>query len=110
MTPAGHVRNGSKDTFKGSQYISTTTDPTVALKHREPGQRTVLIDTDLLEPDTVGNRSMVDLSTPELAMTHGLKGPAAHYAANSREVLLEGRVSPTAMIEVAETDLKGACT
>jgi RHS repeat-associated protein len=109
MTPAGHVRNGSKPTFRGSQFISTTTDPAVALRYREPGQRTVMIDTDQLVPDTSGNRRVVDLSTPELARSHGLRGPAAHYAANSSEVLLEGRVPSGAMVEVSEADLRGAC-
>ncbi len=109
MTPAGHVRNGSKPNFRGSQFISTTTDPAVALRYREPGQRTVMIDTDLLEADAVGNRGVVDLSTPELASEAGLRGPAQHYAANSSEVLLEGRVPPSAMAEVSEDDLRNSC-
>lgn len=100
MTPAGHVRNGSNSTFKGSQYISTTTDQAVADRWRQPGQRTVAIDTDLLEPDAVGRMSVVDLSTPEAASAAGVRGPARNYANNSREVLLEGRVPPHAITSV----------
>jgi RHS repeat-associated protein len=35
MTATGHILNGSKPTFKGSQYISATTDPAVALKWKQ---------------------------------------------------------------------------
>ncbi|EAT1641134.1 hypothetical protein ZQ37_004436 [Salmonella enterica subsp. enterica] len=51
MSAAGHVRNGSNDTFKGSQYISTTTDESVARQYRGPGQTTVIFDTDDVLPD-----------------------------------------------------------
>ncbi len=37
MSAAGYVRNGSNDTFKGSQFISTTVDEDVAVRYREPG-------------------------------------------------------------------------
>jgi RHS repeat-associated protein len=92
MTPAGHVRNGSNKTFKGSQYISTTTDPAVVAKWRAEGQQTVKFDTDDVIPDSHGNRSIVDISTPEKAQAKGIKGPARNYAVNSREVLVEGHV------------------
>jgi RHS repeat-associated protein len=100
MSPAGHVMNGSKPTFKGSQYISTTTDPAVADQWRQPGQRTVAIDTDLVEADAAGNKSVVDLSSPEKAQAAGLKGRPARYAVASKEVLVEGRVPPRAITQV----------
>ncbi|GAA4027343.1 hypothetical protein GCM10022409_09160 [Hymenobacter glaciei] len=92
MSPAGHVRNGSNANFKGSQYISTTTDPEVAAKWRAEGQTTVTFDTNNVVPDSHGNRSIVDLTTPEKAAEAGVKGPARNYAINSQEVLVEGHV------------------
>lgn len=97
MSAAGHVRNGSNDTFKGSQYISTTTDEGVARQYRGPGQTTVTFDTDDVLPDVKGNRSVTDLSTPEKAAEAGLKGPARNYAVSSSEVLVEGYVPPGAI-------------
>jgi RHS repeat-associated protein len=111
MSAAGHVRNGSSPNFKGSQWISTTTDPEVALSWRKAGQTTVAIETDLVTPSAVGNRQVLDISTPDLAANANLRGPAAHYAAASREVLIDGRVPPSAMIEVSEDELKAyKCT
>ncbi|ELY2909913.1 RHS domain-containing protein [Cronobacter dublinensis] len=92
MSPAGHVRNGSKATFKGSQYISTTTDPAVVERWREPGQVTVSFDTDDVIPDVTGQRKVIDLSTEDKALAAGLKAPATHYSVSSREVLIVGRV------------------
>jgi RHS repeat-associated protein len=100
MSPGGHVMNGSKPNFRGSQFISTTTNPDVAARWRQPGQRTVAIDTDLLTPDAVGNLRVHDISTAEKAKAAGLKGRAVHYAARSEEVLLEGRVPPKAIRDV----------
>lgn len=106
MTPAGHIMNGSRETFKGSQFISTTTDPAVAAKWRQPGQTTVMIDTDALKPSSVGQKSVIDVSTSELAHDAGLKGRAYSNAVSSREVLLVGEVPPSAMAEVSESELK----
>jgi hypothetical protein len=92
MSAAGHVRNGSKLTFKGSQYISTTSDPTVVERWKEPGQITITFDTDDVIPDTNGQREIIDLSTQENAVVAGLKSPASHYSVNSKEVLVVGRV------------------
>ncbi|WP_157698670.1 hypothetical protein [Salmonella enterica] len=97
MSAAGHVRNGSNDTFKGSQYISTTTDESVVRQYRGPNQTTVIFDTDDVLPDVKGNRSVTDLSTPEKAAEAGLKGPARNYAVSSSEVLVEGYVPPNAI-------------
>nr|WP_242457321.1 RHS repeat-associated core domain-containing protein [Escherichia sp. 93.1447] len=97
MSAAGHVRNGSKSTFKGSQFISTTTSEEVARQYRGPGQTTVTFDTDNVIPDAKGNRSIIDLSTTEKATEAGLKGPASNYATSSSEVLVEGHVPPDAI-------------
>ncbi|EDS4736994.1 RHS repeat protein [Salmonella enterica subsp. enterica serovar Oranienburg] len=97
MSAAGHVRNGSNATFKGSQFISTTIDEDVARLHREPGQTTVTFDTDDVIPDAKGNRSIIDLSTQEKAAEAGLKGPARNYAVSSGEVLVEGHVPSNAI-------------
>ncbi|ELY3469268.1 PAAR/RHS domain-containing protein [Cronobacter universalis] len=92
MPVAGHVRNGSKPTFKGSQYISTTTDPEVIKRWKEPGQTTVSFDTDDVIPDVTGQKEIIDISTEEKAAAAGIKRPASYYAANSKEVLVVGRV------------------
>lgn len=97
MTPAGHIMNANRPNFKGSQYISTTTDLAVATRWRAPGQRTVKIDSDWLETDAVGNLSIVEVSTPENAQGHELKGRLYHYAVSAKEVLPEGRVPPDAI-------------
>jgi len=88
----GHVRNGSMPNFKGSQYVSTTTGIEVINKYKNPGQTTVSFDTDDVIHDSSGNKSIGDISTPDKAASAGLKGPAAHYAASSREVLVEGHI------------------
>ncbi|RMR09483.1 Rhs protein [Pseudomonas syringae pv. primulae] len=92
MSPAGHVRNGSSPSFKGSQYVSTTTDMEVINKYKSAGQTTVSFDTDDVVHDSRGNKSIVDISTPDKAAAAGLKGPGANYAAASREILIEGHV------------------
>lgn len=97
MTPAGHVMNGSRENFKGSQYISTTTDPAVAERWRKEGQTQVRFDTDRVVPDSKGNLNILDISDREKAMNAGLKGRAVGYAANSKEVLVEGHVPPDAL-------------
>ncbi|WP_236732610.1 RHS repeat domain-containing protein, partial [Pseudomonas amygdali] len=99
MSPAGHVRNGSSPNFKGSQYVSTTTDMEVINKYKGAGQTTVSFDTDDVVHDSHGNKSIVDISTPDKAASAGLKGPAAHYAAASREILVEGHV-PSSKITI----------
>ncbi len=100
ITPAGHVMNGSRSNYRGGPYISTTTDPAVAERWRQPGQRTVAIDTDRLQPDSAGNQRVIDVSTRERAQAEGLRGRAVGYAENSREVLLQGRVPPDAITPV----------
>ncbi|MCZ0304347.1 DUF6531 domain-containing protein [Escherichia coli] len=97
MSAAGHVRNGSNDSFKGSQFISTTVNEDVAVRYREPGQTTVTFDTDDVIPDVKGNRNIIDLSTVEKATDAGLKGPARNYAVSSGEVLVEGHVPSNAI-------------
>lgn len=97
MSPAGHIMNGSRENFQGSQFISTTTDLDVAQDWRQPGQRTVAIDTDMLEPSSIGEQRVLDVSGPERARGAGLRGRAYSNAVTSREVLLEGRVPPWAM-------------
>ncbi|WP_415639799.1 RHS repeat-associated core domain-containing protein, partial [Pseudomonas floridensis] len=92
MSPAGHVRNGSMPGFKGSQYVSTTTDMEVINKYKNPNQTTVSFDTDDVINDSSGNKSIVDISTPDKAASAGLRGPAASYAVASREVLVEGHI------------------
>jgi RHS repeat-associated protein len=99
MTPAGHIMNGSRPSFKGSQFISTTTDPAAAARWRAAGQRQVMIDTDLIEADAKGNLRVVDVSTPAKAKAAGLKGRPYANAVSSREVLIEGRVPPRAITE-----------
>ena len=100
MAPGGHVNNGSRDNFKGSQYISTTTDPAVAAQWREEGQTTVRFDTDRVVPDSKGNLSIVDISDREKAVKAGLKARTVSYAAASKEVLVEGYVPPDAIEKV----------
>jgi RHS repeat-associated protein len=104
MTPGGHVRNGSKETFKGSQYISTTVDSAVTDHWRKPGQRTIMFDTDDVIPDSTGERKIIDVSTEAKAQAAGLKPPATHYAANSREVLVVGRIERSKLTIVCGGD------
>jgi RHS repeat-associated protein len=100
MSPAGHVMNGSRDNFKGSQYISTTTDPAVAEQWRKEGQTQVRFDTDRVVPDSKGNLNVLDISDREKAIDAGLKGRAVGYAASSKEMLVEGHVPPDAIEKV----------
>ena len=97
MTPSGHVMNGSRPDFKGSQWISTTTDPAVAAEWRKPGQTTISFDTDDVLPDSAGTTSVVDLSTRPKADAAGLKGRPRNFAVSSKEVLVEGRVPASAI-------------
>ena len=97
MSAAGHVRNGSKDNFKGSQFISTTIDINVANQYRKPGQMTVMFDTDAVLPSSTGVRNIIDVSTSENAQAAGLSGPSGNYAVSSREILVEGTVPPDAI-------------
>ncbi|MCD9620611.1 RHS repeat domain-containing protein [Tenacibaculum maritimum] len=92
MEANGHVRNGSKKTFKGSQFISTTTDINVAMKWKKEGRPLVTFDTDDVVPDVKGAKQVLDVSTLNKAKAHGLRGPSSGYAANSKEVLIEGHV------------------
>ena len=91
MSIAGHLMNGSR--HNGAQFISTTTDPKVIEKWNEPGQRIVMFDTDDVIPDVLGNKNIIDISTPEKARAAGLKrGRPYSNAVSSKEVLAEGRV------------------
>ena len=91
MSIAGHLMNGSR--HNGAQFISTTTDPKVIEKWNEPGQRIVMFDTDDVIPDVLGNKNIIDISTPEKARAAGLKrGRPYSNAVSSKEVLVEGRV------------------
>ena len=91
MSIAGHLMNGSR--HNGAQFISTTTDPKVIEKWNEPGQRIVMFDTDDVIPDVLGNKNIIDVSTPEKARAAGLKrGRPYSNTVSSKEVLVEGRV------------------
>ena len=91
MSIAGHLMNGSR--HNGAQFISTTTDPKVIEKWNEPGQRIVMFDTDDVIPDVLGNKNIIDVSTPEKARAAGLKrGRPYSNAVSSKEALVEGRV------------------
>ncbi len=92
MTPAGHIMNGSRDSFKGSQFISTTTDPEVAKKWKREGRPIVMFDTDDVVPDFAGNLSIVDVSDADKAKAANLRGRAYSNAVSSKEVLVEGHV------------------
>lgn len=61
-------------------------------KYKSPNQTTVSFDTDDVINDPSGNKSIVDISTPDKAASAGLRGPAASYSAASREVLVEGHI------------------
>lgn len=97
MTPHGHVSSGSRN--KGSQFISTSTDPEALKKWREPGQRMVSFDTDDVVPDVKGNRNILDISSVEKAKAHGIGKVSANMASSSKEVLVEGHVPPQAIKE-----------
>ncbi len=47
-------------TNKGSQFISTTTDPKAIEKYRSSGQRLVSFDTDDVVPDSHGNKKILN--------------------------------------------------
>jgi RHS repeat-associated protein len=89
--PEGHIINGSKPNFN-SQYISTTTDLSVAEKWAaKTGNRIVEID-----PSKV-KANLIDLSTESGRNAH-LKGVTAkNFAAASSEVLIEGEVPSGAL-------------
>jgi RHS repeat-associated protein len=92
MTVHGHVSAGSRPTFKGSQFISTSTDPDAIAKWRKPGQTMVKFDTDDVVPDAVGNKRIVDISTFEKARAAGVGTVSARFSKDSKEVLVEGHV------------------
>jgi len=98
MTVDGHVRTGSRN--NGSQFISTTTAPEVAAKWNEAGQQTVMFDTDNIVPDELGNKQVIDISTREKAATNGVKGVPLNFVGDSKEVLVVGKVPPSAMTTV----------
>lgn len=94
ITIEGHVLNGSKPNFHGSQYISTTTDYNVAKAYaQQDGSRIVKIDLNKV-PDTV---NIYDLST-KVGQDVYLKGiTSKNWANSSKEVLLEGTIPPEAL-------------
>jgi len=95
MTVHGHVSTGSRN--KGSQFISTSTDPEALAKHREPGQRMVSFDTEDVVPDKVGNKRVIDISTVEKAKANGVGSVSARFANDSKEILVEAHVPSSAI-------------
>jgi RHS repeat-associated protein len=109
MTPTGHIIHGSSDTFKGSQYISATTDPAVVQKWKQEGQMTVCFDTDDVVADAVGNKSVLNVSTPELATSNGIKGKTAiNFASSSKEVLIEGHIPENKIKVMNDSEIETA--
>ncbi len=90
-TVEGHVLHGSKPNFR-SQYISTTTDPSVAKKWADKsGNRIVRIS-----PSQVDSL-IIDLSTDAGRDVH-LRGiMAKNWAKSSSEVLIKGSVPANAV-------------
>ncbi|WP_430931177.1 DUF6531 domain-containing protein [Saccharicrinis sp. 156] len=104
MTVHGHVSSGSRN--KGSQFISTSKDPTyLADKWHSPGQKMVAIDTDKLGP----NVQIIDISTKEKAIASGVGSGSANIPAKSKEVLLVGEIPADAMEEVDANKFKTNC-
>lgn len=95
MTTHGHVSSGSRN--KGSQFISTSTDPAALAPWREPNQRMVSFDTDDVVPDIKGNKNIFDISDVDKAKSHGVGAVSAQMSAKSKEVLVEGHVPPKAI-------------
>lgn len=95
MTIHGHVATGSRN--KGSQFISTSTDPKALEKWRSPGQTMVSFDTDDVVPDVKGNQNVFDISDVGKAKKHGVGAVSANMAAKSKEVLVEAHVPPKAI-------------
>jgi RHS repeat-associated protein len=108
MSISGHIMNGSKDTFKGSQFISTTTDINVALKNNQLGQTLVKFDTNDVISDALGNKNIIDVSTPLKAQSANLNGRPYNRALASKEVLIEGRV-PANKIDIVKPDGTTTC-
>lgn len=106
MSLTGHIRNGSKPNFRGSQFISVTTDPNVALKWKEKGQITIMFDTEDVIPDGLGNKNIFDVSTRESAISNKVTSEIAiRYANSSKEVLIEGFVPENKIKIVSKNDL-----
>ena len=96
-TMEGHVGNASKRGFKGSRFISTTTDLAVAeaaLK-RWGGGGIVRIDLSKLN-----NGQWFNLSTPERAAQYIKHPRTRNFAASSREVLIDAWVPPEAITKI----------
>lgn len=90
--PEGHIVNGSRRDFKGSQYISTTTDPRVAEKWAEKtGNRIVEIQRDRVQG------TIIDLSTDRGRSAHLRGTTARNFARSSSEVLIDGMVPAQAI-------------
>lgn len=101
MTVHGHVSSGSRN--KGSQFISTSKDPTyLADKWYQPGQKMVAIDTDKLGSGV----QIIDISTKEKAIAAGVGPGSANLPAKSKEVLLVGYVPADALEEVDANKFK----
>ena len=92
MTTTGHVTSGSRN--KESQFISTTTKYDVANKwSEETGNRIVKIDLNQLPSEN----KVYDLSTDVGRSAH-IKGSTANRLAKaSSEVLIEGKIPPSAI-------------
>jgi hypothetical protein len=92
-----HVAHASKDWFKGSRFISTTTDRAVAeaaLK-RWGGGGIVRIDLS-----KINNGRLFDISTPERAAQYIKHPMTRNFATSSREVLIDAWVPPEAVIRI----------
>jgi hypothetical protein len=87
-----HVRFGSKSWWPGDQFISLTTQESIAYSF---SSRVITVDPSKI----VGN--IIDLTTPEGRLSAGLTPgqPAWNYAASKWEVLIEeGYIPPEAII------------
>lgn len=59
----------------------------------------VSFDTDDVVADIAGNRSIRDISSFDKARAEGIGSVSAKFSADSKEVLVEGRVPPEAIKE-----------
>ena len=88
MSPAGHITNGSRPSFKGSQFISTSLYPEFAAKY---GSNIVEIDVSLVQ----GRILDVSAGGIEYGIIPGSR--AWYYAQADLEVLIDGWVPPEAI-------------
>ncbi|MEK3889457.1 DUF7587 domain-containing protein [Bacillus sp. FSL K6-3431] len=106
ITIAGHVNNGSKKTFKGSKYISTTKSFEVALENatkdimnagKAQDLRIIQIDLDKV-PDTYYDLTDPDVQDKYLVNSKGEPWEKVRrYANKSQELLIENVIPPEAI-------------